>query len=43
MSLQLDDILNTKQESLAFLDQMKTAMTSIQRSKDYQNAVRNLA
>ena len=43
MSLQLDDILNTKQESLAFLDLMKTAMTSIQRSKDYQNAVRNLA
>ena len=43
MSLQWDDILNTKQESLAFLDQMKTAMTSIQRSKDYQNAVRNLA
>ena len=43
MSLQLDDILNTKQESLAFLDQMKTAMTSIQRSKDYQKAVSNLA
>jgi len=40
VSKYLDDILNTKKESLVLLDQMKMAMTSIQRSKDYKNAVK---
>ena len=40
VSKYLDDILNTKKESLVLLDQMKFAMTSIQRSKDYKNAVK---
>jgi hypothetical protein len=40
--LNLDDILKTKEQTIMLLKQMKVAMKSIQRSKDYQRAVDNI-
>lgn len=41
MSLHLDDIIKTKKQTVAVLNQMKAAMKSIQRSNDYKRAVDN--
>jgi len=42
ISQHLDDIVNTKKQTLMMLKQMKSAMKSIQRSTDYQRSVNNI-